>query len=207
MKHRIMKHRNNIKFFKLAILFCMVISISSCASYKGGSSLHSSLVNAPEKDLQYSEVISNLNDFIGTEVRWGGEILKVERLDSQARVTMISYPITDNGKPDYQRIVNSERRGRFIIDVSDELADKIFRRNKILTVFGSIAGSEVAQVSKAELKIPVIKALEIKHWFSPTSYSRNVNDYGFYRHHYRCLKPYVYRAGYHYPVGGCHYYW
>ena len=89
----------NIKSLALAGL---LLSLTACASTGSKSSLSPQISYAPAIDVSYNDVVKNVPEHVGVNVRWGGQIIAAENPKSGAktRLTLLAYPLKANGKPD-----------------------------------------------------------------------------------------------------------
>jgi len=157
-----------------------LFSLSGCASLHQQSSIPDGVSSAPNDDVQYSEVISDINAAIGTQVRWGGRILKREKTgETSWRLTVIEQAIKANGRPerakrDTQRKHNT---GRFIVELDEVEQLHRLRRNNFITLSGIIKEATKLRFKQKEIDIPVVTANEAYVW-------RNVRDYDDFHNHY-----------------------
>jgi outer membrane lipoprotein len=150
-----------MKHFTRALLCIGVISLlTGCASSNHQSRVPNQITIAPAIDVAYDDVIKNVPDHIGINVRWGGQIIGVENAESSTRLTVLAYPLNSKGQPNHQR-GEGFVGGRFIVDTTTFDSEK---NNRFVTVYGRISDKEVLKNGHLTQTIPVITALESKEW-------------------------------------------
>jgi starvation-inducible outer membrane lipoprotein len=162
------------------LLGSLIIALSGCASTGLQSSIPDGVKVAPPNDIQYSEVATDIEGAIGSKVRWGGEILKRQRLgESGWRLTVIEHPITEAGRPDQvdSKRYSSRKAGRFIVEIDDAADLKRVARNNFITLSGQITGSDKLDYRKKTVDIPVVSADEAYVW-------RNSRDFYHFNRYY-----------------------
>jgi starvation-inducible outer membrane lipoprotein len=149
---------------KAVALTALLLSLGACAAT--GKSRHGQtkppleISYAPAIDVSYQEVADRLKQHIGVKVRWGGQVISSENVDTLTRLTVIAYPLNAQGRPD--RKVNSDfKAGRFIVETQNLDASK---QSRFVTVYGSITGEEVLTNGALKKVIPVVTAIESKKW-------------------------------------------
>lgn len=157
---------------RVLLLTSIVLALSGCASSRIQSKASTQINVTPAIDVPYGQVIENVQDYLGVNVRWGGQIIAVENTQEVARLTILAYPLDSKGLPKQQQLKGFVG-GRFIVetDFFDSQSN-----DRFLTVFGPISGKEILNNGKLTKTIPVVTALEIKEW------SANESRYGQQRH-------------------------
>ncbi|MGH1540834.1 MAG: Slp family lipoprotein [Arenicella sp.] len=165
---------------KLFSVSTVVSIITGCASL-GGTPLPVTITQAPDNDPQYSEVLDDIDTKLGLNVRWGGEVIAISKHETHTEVTVLNSPITMTGRPDYTNMDSRRHRGRYIIHVPQTVAIRGLRRNKLVTVYGELSGSEQILIKDDKRTSPVVFAVEIKTWPSQAQYhsSQYFLHYGF----------------------------
>ena len=75
------------------LLPIFMLMLSAC------SSVPVAIKNAPDPDPQLAKVASNVMTYQGQQVRWGGQIIKVENSDQGATLQIAQFPLNSYGKP------------------------------------------------------------------------------------------------------------
>ena len=147
-----------MKIFSLSLL---MLALVACASTPPGISI----VQVPANDIALSEVNGNVQQFVGSPVRWGGRIIKVQELQSadqpQLQLEILSYPLGEQGKP----VVDAASSSRFVAVMPKPEKTSTYYRNRLVTVFGLVAGSEDYTLASGEvLRLPVVNADDSYTW-------------------------------------------
>lgn len=146
-----------LRFTSLVIT---VLVLSGCASSGIQPSAPVQISIAPAIDVPYGEVVENVPDHIGVNVRWGGQIIGVEDAENTTRLTVLAYPLNSKGQPEQER-VEGFVGGRFIVETNTFDTEN---GNRFLTVYGPISDKEVLTNGKLTKTIPVVTAVETKEW-------------------------------------------
>ncbi|RBP48919.1 Slp family lipoprotein [Arenicella xantha] len=155
------------------LLTSLALVLSGCASSSLQSKTPTQISIPPAIDVPYSDVIENVTDHVGVNVRWGGQIIAVEDAEETTRLTVLAYPLNRKGQPELDQ-VKGFVGGRFIVETNSFNAQK---KRRFLTVYGPISDAEVLTNGKLTKTIPVVTALAIKEW--------SANDQRYARERYR----------------------
>ena len=141
--------------------------LSGCATSqvnKKHSEISSKIVYAPAIDVSYSEVSANVDQNIGTNVRWGGQVINSETIDdSTLRLTVFSYPLSIEGRPIKTSLL-AKQGGRFIVDLTEGFANDIDFNQHFITFYGDIASSLTITNGNRQKTIPIVNAQELVDW-------------------------------------------
>jgi len=138
---------------KLIFIF-LVLTLSACTS------VTSSISKAPANNYQFRQVVNDVNNFIGREVRWGGKIINVSKDNDHVLIEIKQFPLNRYGFP----LTNIPSQGRFIAQ-----AEQIFDTDKLqqglLITFSGFVVSETSQILKHEKHyLPVISIKDSHLW-------------------------------------------
>jgi len=118
----------------------------------------------PAIDVPYKDVVKNIDDNIGVNVRWGGQVISGEQVDeSTTRLTIFVHPLTDNGRPISVGKSNLDG-GRFVVDLKDGLAEGVAFDGHFVSFYGTVSGEKVLRNGNKEITIPVVEAIELVDW-------------------------------------------
>ena len=129
--------------------------------------------------VEVAQVRSDPDGFYSSKVRWAGILLSVENTESQSKLTIVSFPTSDEGRP----IVSADSPGRFIAVVDEFLEPLVYRENREITVVGRIGRPESGKIGEYEYDFPVVNVDEFYLW--PKRVERPAYPYPYYR-------PYIY---------------
>ena len=165
MYHNNMIRNCHIGSFKYSLLFT-VLWLGACASH-----LPETIKNPPDNNPDFQRVQSNTEKYLSHNVRWGGSIVDIKNQKNGSQLSIVTFPLTDQGKP----IITSSSSGRFIA-VSDEfLEPTVYTKDRIVTVVGSVTGSEMRNIGEFPYKYILIKMKH--HYLWPVENKSNYDDY------------------------------
>lgn len=146
-------------------VFVMITIVTGCAT------MSPSIENPPVNDLQYAQVLPNLDQYQGEVVRWGGVVADVSNQENQAEMTLVQFPVTRYGKP----ITTANSVGRFIVQTSGFLDPLIYEKGALVTVVGTISGEQSRKVDEKTLRMPVVTMTDNQVW--PEQYADRKRPY------------------------------
>ncbi|MFT6407138.1 MAG: starvation-inducible outer membrane lipoprotein [Arenicella sp.] len=94
---------------KALLLSTLALLISGCASTGMQSKAPIQISIAPAIDVPYAEVIRNIPEHIGVNLRWGGQIIGIKTIEKLTRLTVLAYPLNAKGQPHQKRVWNRFR--------------------------------------------------------------------------------------------------
>jgi len=154
-----------MSFAKAPVLYLFsVLVLSGCASTGIKSQAPVAISVAPAIDVPYRDVVKNIPDHLGVNIRWGGQILAAEDAGDKTRLTVLAYPLNSTGQPQLQSASSSAGDfvgGRFVVETDDFDAET---SGRFVTVYGTVADKEILTNGKLTKTIPVVTAVEFKQW-------------------------------------------
>ena len=160
---------------------------------------------APTIDISYAEVLNDIDKNIGTDVRWGGKVLKSTQVnDSTIRLTVFAYPLSNDGRP-VKTQKTDEKSGRFIVDLTNDLAKGVDFQGRFVTFYGGVTSQLVVTNGDRQKALPIINAQELVDWNlsdQNSSYTNNRRGNSYYGSGYRGGRYYGFRSGYRSPYYG-----
>ena len=111
---------------------------------------------------------------ISQKVRWGGIILSIENKANTSQVTLVSFPLNDQGEPQ----VSDQSSGRFIAEFKHFLEPLVYNKDRVLTVTGILSGAETFNVGEFAYEYPVIQVDNSYLW--PVKVELDYNDYPYW---------------------------
>jgi len=96
----------------------------------------------------------------GERVVWGGRIVEIRNRAEWTEISVVSYPLDRADRPRPQR----EPGVRFLVRHPGFLEPIQYAPGRFLTVLGTVAGIEHAQVDEHRLRHPVLQAERIHLW-------------------------------------------
>ena len=129
-----------------------------------GSEPSNNIAFPPAVDISYAEALNNINQNIGTNIRWGGQVIESTKInDSTVRLTVYAYPLSVEGRPLESQQASSEG-GRFIVNLVDGFAQDFDFQGHFLTFYGAIDSKLVVNNGNQTADLPVVNALEFVDW-------------------------------------------
>jgi len=114
----------------------------------------------PAANLTVAEVRAGPDRFVGSEVRWGGVITKVENRASQTWIEMVSRELKKNGQPR----IDSGSSGRFIASFPGFVDPVIYGAGQLLTVVGTIKGETTRPIGEYAYLFPLVAVSTFYLW-------------------------------------------
>ncbi|MFD1803364.1 Slp family lipoprotein [Mixta tenebrionis] len=112
---------------------------------------------APQQDLL--RVANAPQLYVGQEARFGGKVVKVTNLDGRTRLEIATQPLDGGARP----ILGSASVGRIWADVNG-FVDPVDVVNQLVTVVGTIKGSEKGAIGKASYNFVVLAVSGYQRW-------------------------------------------
>jgi outer membrane lipoprotein len=145
---------------KALLLAAAALLLTGCATGGMQSNAPIQISIAPAIDVSYAEVIKDVPRHIGVNVRWGGQIIDVDEAEKITRLTVLAYPLNDQGQPQ-KNLVKNFIGGRFMIETE---AFEALKGGRFITVYGTVSDRQVLRNGKLTNAIPVVTAFEAKRW-------------------------------------------
>lgn len=150
----------------------MMAVLSGCATQAPAP-----IAEAPPHNPSISQVRAQPNDYQGIQARWGGTIAAVENREQETRLLIVGWPLDDKGEPQ----VSTTSQGRFMAKINGFLDPAVYSTGRLVTVVGTIVGSESRKIGSYSYLYPVIAAEHYYLW--PRQAAR-------YRGYYSCYDPF-----------------
>ncbi len=138
-----------------------------------------------------AQVRHQASDYIGQKVRWGGVILEIENKEDSSQLTVVAFPLNDDGQP----IPGDNSQGRFLAIVDTFLEPQLYSAKREITFSGHLRRSEVRKVGEFSYDYPVVYAEDYYLW--PVREEQSYHDmppYWWYDPYYPWPYSYPYRA-------------
>ncbi|MDH3468243.1 MAG: Slp family lipoprotein [Gammaproteobacteria bacterium] len=181
-----MEHKS--KYMLTVLLACYLAA--SCAS-----TVPEQIRNAPEDNPSVSEVRKEIDRFIDSNVRWGGDIASVENKANETWIEIVARDLYRSGRP----LDNDYSPGRFIAIIPEFLDPVIYQSKRSMTVRGVVTKATTGMIDKYIYTYPVVQVdihllweplaqRERYHsppyWYDPWYYPYPGRHPYPYRHHY-----------------------
>ncbi|MDU4092877.1 MAG: Slp family lipoprotein [Pantoea sp.] len=111
----------------------------------------------PQQDLL--RVMNAPQLYVGQEARFGGKVVKVTNLNGRTRLEIATQPLDDTARPR----LNAASVGRIWADING-FVDPVDVNNQMVTVVGTIKGSEKGEIGKASYTFVVVDVTGYQRW-------------------------------------------
>ena len=145
-----MNKMNSKRLFLITLLF-----LTGCAS-----NLPVELTTPIEGSPQVSEVLQNFDAHKGELVRWGGSIASVENKEDETWVEIVSRELNRSGRPKS----SDQTDGRFLAKVSQFLDPEIYKKGRLVTIYGELAESQDGKIGERSYTFPVVNSKKAYMW-------------------------------------------
>ena len=132
---------------KLKVFVVMMVVLGGCASKPPAA-----ISKIPDENPSLTRVRMDIDSFVGTEVRWGGVIAKVENKASHTWIELVRHKLSDRGKPRS----NDKSDGRFIASFEGFMDPVVYEVGRPLTVVGTIDGKIERPIGEYEYLFPIV---------------------------------------------------
>ena len=149
---KILKMRLGKQMLPLGLV---LVALSGCATYPVATNLRQQA-----KPLTLSQVTESPGASQGTIVIWGGRIIKTVNDVNHSAVYVLKLPLDRDGKPG----APADTSGRFIASSRGFLDPEVYKRGRLVTVAGAIAGLKTEPVQKIKYTYPVVDIKQIHVW-------------------------------------------
>lgn len=143
------RHSNNFSWLLLIML------LSACSSH-----IPPEIKQPLEGSPSLGEVRDRAEAYASQKVRWGGVILATENKQDASWLTIVAFPLDDNGEPR----ISDQSTGRFIAIVDQFLEPTVYTPEREITVIGNMLRTETIDVGEFAYEYPVIQAQHYYVW-------------------------------------------
>ncbi|MCP4979440.1 MAG: Slp family lipoprotein [Gammaproteobacteria bacterium] len=134
--------------FRVYIFIIIAVAIPvGCASKPPAA-----ISKIPEQNPSLTRVLLDPGRFIGTEVRWGGEITRVENKTAQTWIEIVRRELRTDGKP----VASGNSDGRFIASFEGFIDPVVYETGHLLTVVGSIDANTNRPIGEYDYTFPIV---------------------------------------------------
>lgn len=138
----------------IGMVFLIAI-LSACASKPTAS-----ISKIPVDSLTVAEVRANPGRFVGSEVRWGGVITRVENKASETWIELVGRELRKDGEPK----LGGPSDGRFIASFPGFADAMVYKEGYLLTVVGTLKGETTRLIGEYEYRFPVVSVTGSYLW-------------------------------------------
>ncbi len=125
----------------------MIAIVGGCASKPPAA-----ISKIPSENPSLTRVRLDIDSFIGSEVRWGGVISKVENKANETWVELVRQKLRENGKPR----TSGKSDGRFIASFEGFVDPVVYEVGRLLTVVGTIERKTQEPIGEYDYLFPIV---------------------------------------------------
>jgi outer membrane lipoprotein len=170
--------------FKFSVGFIFVIMFAGGCAGKPPEAIS----KIPADNPSLSSVRMNLDQYMGAEVRWGGEIAKVENRVDRTWIEVVRRQLWVDGKPK----TSGKSDGRFIASFTGFVDPVVYEVGQPLTVVGTIEDKIKRPIGDYDYVFPIV-TVEGSYLWQATTGVQNPNyppHWWYYDLRYRYPGPY-----------------
>lgn len=135
-------------------LFLAILLIGGCASGPRYPTEGVELTLTPQ------QAVSEATTLRGKAILWGGMIIQSSNLKNQTRLEILAYPLDSKQYPQ----TDSPPLGRFLLLRDGYLETIDYAPGRLVTLRGTLAGTERGKVGDTSYTYPVVKSQDIYLW-------------------------------------------
>lgn len=143
------------KLVQLVGALLILLMIVGCAAQP-----RSPIANTAFKGPTLEAVRANPESFIGSKVRWGGTITRVENRREETWIEIVEQPLNNAGRPSSA----TASEGRFIARIPGFLDPAIYAQGRQLTVIGTLENSVQRNIGEYPYDFPVVAVDTYQLW-------------------------------------------
>lgn len=177
---------------KFYMLFLVLWLISGCAS-----KVPKLISQEPVPDIRITDVMPRTEAFNGRNVRWGGSILTVTNRPGDTEIEILARRLNRSGRP----VEGDETQGRFLARVSGFLDPAVYAQGRLLTVYGTVAGSLSKPIGEKPYTYVKVEAQTLYLWPPEPVYAYPAYPYDYYPPYGYGFYPYRRRIGFGFGYG------
>ncbi len=136
-------------------LLIVILSIMSCA---GGISKQ--VRSRVDYSRPFIQVRQEPEKFVGETVMWGGRIIDTRTKNKGTELMVLQLALDRQNRPKN----NDKSQGRFIIQSPQFMDPAVYSPGDLITVVGTLRGSETRLIGDMSYQYPLLDMIEIKKW-------------------------------------------
>jgi outer membrane lipoprotein len=156
-----------MNLLKLILISAMVTTTVSSCSSNIPLDISQEVQGAPS----FTQIQKQPDAYQDQLLRWGGTILKTDNKQGSSWVTIVAFPLSNNGRP-----MESDRSpGRFIAIIDEFLEPLVFTRDREITVRGRLVKTETIKVGDFPYQYPLLQ-VDSYHLWAPKPEINEMNS-------------------------------
>lgn len=138
---------------KLVVSVLTITLISACA-------VTPQTLDFEQENISFERVAQAPDAFVGTPVRWGGIVARVENLEQDTLVEIVNLPLDSQARP----VASQNTSGRFIARIQGFIDPMIYKQGKEVTVVGILNEPMPGKIGKHSVNFPVVDSTGHHLW-------------------------------------------
>jgi len=146
---------------RLGLSFALLLALTGCAT--SGTDLSSAGGQASPVSSggpALAAVIEQPQAHQNRSVSWGGTLVSIENTEEATLLEVVGRPLAADGRPN----LSSQSNGRFMAVVPGFLDPVDYRSGQVISVNGTIDGSDRRQIGGASYDYPKVAVVDHKLW-------------------------------------------
>jgi len=132
---------------KTTLLVLLAALLAACASKPPPA-----IAKIPPQDLSLTQVRIDIDRYLGSEVRWGGIISKVENKTDRTWIEIVRHELGADGRP----LTGGKSDGRFVASFGKFVDPLVYETGRSLTVVGAIEAKTSRPIGEFEYQFPIV---------------------------------------------------
>lgn len=158
-----------MRHMALALAVLLLPGLAGCAHVLSRAALDQVTPN-----VDYTQVRADPQAHLGQTLLLGGLIIDDQATTAGSTLEVLHFFTDSLGRPD--RV--DEAGGRFLVRSSDLLDPALYSRGRLVTLTGTLTGTETRPLFGRDYQYPVFTAGEIHLWLPPSHAAYGANPYG-----------------------------
>jgi len=147
------------KRYYLSALALAVMLLTACASQ-----VPDAIRMAPGNEVSVRTAQHSPKTYIGTQVRWGGDIISVENRPNETWIEVLSRPLDYAGEPNS----DATSTGRFLARINGFLDPAVYAPEREITIRGQLESTIVRHIGKHPYRFPLVRVQVHYLWPKPS---------------------------------------
>jgi outer membrane lipoprotein len=120
---------------------------------------------------------TDLKQFIGQTVRWGGTIIDIKNSKDSSQITILGYPLDEQARPKTRSRINTRR---FIANFNKFIEPKTYAKDTEITVIGKLNRIDENKIGEFNYEYPVVTVEGHALWTKADDYEYAPYRYDLY---------------------------
>ncbi|UCF85709.1 MAG: Slp family lipoprotein [Desulfobacteraceae bacterium] len=152
-------HKSGQTIASLLLLSLIYSALTACAP-----ALSKQFREKALPPVSYNELLSDPNKHKGRNIILGGYVLEVKNESDGSQLTMLQAPLDFQNRPHSR----DKSKGRFLARTDKFIDPEIYKKERKLTVGGTVAGVSAQPLGDRIYRYPVIEVEELYLWAEET---------------------------------------